>query len=122
MKKYNCRDIAHRMWREVSVFSSNTASTSWAAEEEPAASSAASARREAETEVAVCRSSGTEPVECVEEPSEAADIPRASPGLPASASSCGSGTKFWPEEQKDTFKTRSIFQNVTFVLISKRYI
>lgn len=47
-----------------------------------------------ETEVAVCRSSGTEPGARAAEPSEAADSPRASPAPRASASSCGSGTRF----------------------------
>lgn len=88
----------------MSVFSSNAAWASWADDdEEPeaeAASSAASARREAEREVAVCRSSGTEQEARGEEPSEAADSQRASLELPASASSCGFGTKFWPVEQK----------------------
>lgn len=59
-----------------------------------ATGSDASEGLEEETEVAVCRSSGTEPGARAAEPSQAADNPRASPAPRASASSCGSGTRF----------------------------
>jgi len=90
------------------VFSSNVALASWGDDEdddeEDVASRAADASkaREEQTEVAVGRSNGTEARARAEEPREAAYSPRASPGPRASASSCGSGTRFGPEEQKHT--------------------
>lgn len=93
------------------VFSSNVASASWGDDEEDVAVSDASEGLGEETEVAVCRSSGTEAGARAAEPSEAADSPRASPAIRASASSCGSGTRFWPEEQS-AFKACPLVQSV----------